>query len=112
MSLSSYGMLATEVYDIDKPIGHSFGDVEFYLGRLRSCTGRVLEPAVGTGRMMIPLLEAGIKVEGVDNSPEMLAICRARCAERGLEPALYEGDLRHSPCQKGTKPSFPLARST
>ncbi|CAA9461369.1 MAG: SAM-dependent methyltransferase [uncultured Rubrobacteraceae bacterium] len=38
MSLSSYGRLATEVYDIDKPIGHSFGDVEFYLGRLRSCT--------------------------------------------------------------------------
>jgi SAM-dependent methyltransferase len=94
MSLSSSGRLATEVYDIDKPIGHTFGDVEFYLGRLRSCTGRVLEPAVGTGRMTIPLLEAGIEVEGVDNSPEMLAICRARCAERGLEPALYEGDMR------------------
>jgi SAM-dependent methyltransferase len=94
MSLSSYGELATEAYDIDKPIGHSFGDVEFYLQRLKSCTGRVLEPAVGTGRVLIPLLEAGIEVEGVDNSPEMLAICRARCAERGLEPVLHEGDMR------------------
>jgi SAM-dependent methyltransferase len=94
MSLSAYGELATEVYDITKPIGHSFGDVEFYLQRLRSCTGPVLEPAAGTGRMMIPLLESGIEVEGVDNSPEMLAICRARCAERGLEPVLYEGDMR------------------
>ena len=94
MSLSSCGRLATEVYDIDKPIGPPFGDVEFYLGRLRSCTGRVLEPAVGTGRMMIPLLEAGIEVEGVDNSPEMLAICRARCAERGVdEPGLGGGEL-------------------
>ena len=94
MSLSSYGKLATEVYDIDKPIGHSFGDVEFYLQRLKSCTGRVLEPAVGTGRVMIPLLEAGIEVEGVDNSPKMLAICRARCAERGLQPVLQERDMR------------------
>jgi hypothetical protein len=30
MSLSPYGGLATETYDIGKPIGHSFGDVEFY----------------------------------------------------------------------------------
>lgn len=25
-----YGTLASEVYELDKPIGHSFGDVEFY----------------------------------------------------------------------------------
>ena len=97
MSLGSYGKLATEVYDITKPVGQTFegGDrrLEFYLQRLRSCSGRILEPAVGTGRVMIPLLEAGIDVEGLDNSPEMLAICRARCAERGLEPVLCEEDM-------------------
>ena len=97
MSLGSYGKLATEVYDIDKPVGQTFegGDhrLEYYLGRLKSCTGRILEPAVGTGRMMILLLEAGLHVEGLDNSPEMLAVCRARCAERGLDPVLYEGDM-------------------
>jgi SAM-dependent methyltransferase len=97
MSLGSYGELATEVYDITKPVGQTFegGDrrLEFYLGRLRSCSGRILEPAVGTGRMMIPLLEAGMEVEGIDYSPEMLAVCRARCAERGLEPVLHEGDM-------------------
>jgi SAM-dependent methyltransferase len=93
MSLSSYGKLATDVYDITRPIGHSFGDVEFYLKRLKSCTGRVLEPAVGTGRVMIPLMEAGLQMEGLDNSHEIVAICRARCAERGLQPVLYEGDM-------------------
>jgi SAM-dependent methyltransferase len=93
MTLSSYGKLATEVYDITKPIGHSFGDVEFYLQRLKSCTGRVLEPAVGTGRVLIPLMEAGLQIEGTDNSPEMLAVCRARCAERGLQPVLHEVDM-------------------
>ena len=94
MSLGSYGRLAAEVYDIDKPIGHSFGDVEFYSERLRSCAGPILEPAVGTGRVLIPLLEAGLTVEGVDGSPEMLAVCRARCAQRGLHPVLHEGDMR------------------
>jgi SAM-dependent methyltransferase len=97
MSLGSYGKLATEVYDITKPVGQTFegGDrrLDFYLERLRSCSGRILEPAVGTGRMIIPLLEAELDVEGLDNSPEMLAVCRARCAERGHEPALYEGDM-------------------
>jgi SAM-dependent methyltransferase len=97
MSLGSYGKLATEVYDITKPVGQTFegGDrrLEFYMERLKSCTGRVLEPAVGTGRMLVPLMETGFDVEGLDNSPEMLAICRARCAERGLEPVLYEGDM-------------------
>ena len=44
--------------------------------------------------MLIPLLEAGLAVEGVDSSPEMLAVCRARCEERGLEPVLHEADIR------------------
>lgn len=101
MSLGSYGKLATEVYDIDKPIGRSFGDVEFYSERLRSCAGRILEPAVGTGRVLVPLLEAGLTVEGMDNSPEMLAVCRTRCAERGLDPVLYEGDMRSLSLPRG-----------
>lgn len=53
--LSYYGRLSSEVYDMDKPIGHSFGDVEFYMSRLESCGGRILEPATGTGRILIPL---------------------------------------------------------
>lgn len=93
MTWSSYGELATEVYDLDKPVGHSFGDVEFYWERLRSCSGRILEPAVGSGRVLIPLLEAGLTVDGIDDSPEMLAACRARCAQRGLDPVLWQADM-------------------
>ncbi|MDP5272834.1 class I SAM-dependent methyltransferase [Chengkuizengella axinellae] len=92
--LSSYSSLATEVYDITKPIGHSFGDIEFYLERLKGCTGSILEPAVGSGRMLIPLLEAGFLVDGIDNSPEMLTSCSDRCKERGFTPNLYEGKMQ------------------
>jgi SAM-dependent methyltransferase len=88
-----YGRLASEVYDLDKPIGSSFGDVEYYRDSVGGIEGRVLEPAVGTGRILIPLLEAGVEVEGYDSSPEMLAICRARCAGRGLDPVLHEADM-------------------
>jgi SAM-dependent methyltransferase len=88
-----YGRLASEIYDLDKPIGSSFGDVEYYCDCVWGIEGRVLEPAVGTGRILIPLLKAGVEVEGYDSSPEMLRICRARCAERGLDPVLHEADM-------------------
>ena len=88
-----YGTLATEIYEIDKPIGHSFGDVEYYTGLLAGAGGRILEPAVGTGRILIPLLEAGHEVEGLDTSPQMLAVCRQHCRDRGLDPVLHEADM-------------------
>ena len=36
-----YGSLSAWAYDLDKPIGHSFGDVEFLLGRLKDCPGPI-----------------------------------------------------------------------
>lgn len=88
-----YGTLATEVYELDKPIGCSFGDVEYYARALAGTRGKILEPATGTGRILIPLLEAGLDVEGLDSSPEMLAVCRQHCRERGLDPVLREADM-------------------
>jgi SAM-dependent methyltransferase len=88
-----YGTLATEVYELDKPIGHSFGDVEYYSQLLAGVRGTILEPACGTGRILIPLVEAGWAVEGIDTSREMLAICRQHCADRGLAPVLREADM-------------------
>ncbi|TMV47589.1 class I SAM-dependent methyltransferase [Paenibacillus mesophilus] len=96
MSFSHYGTLCTEVYDLTKPVGHSLGgDIEYYLERLRGCQGRVLEAMVGSGRVLIPLLEAGIAVDGIDESPVMLASCRSRIEDRGLIAELYEGRLQH-----------------
>ncbi|BDA69361.1 methyltransferase [Calothrix sp. PCC 7716] len=48
---------------------------------------------VGTGRLLIPLLEAGLQVEGVDVSPDMLASCRSHCTARGLSPVLYQANV-------------------
>lgn len=93
--LGYYSKLSTEVYGVDKPIGTSFGDVEFYLDRLAGITGgRILEPATGTGRMLVPLLENGLTVDGFDSSGEMLEMCKKNCAERGLRPNLFEADMK------------------
>lgn len=40
--------------------------------------GRTLELAIGTGRIAIPLAQAGVPVEGLDLSPEMLAVLRSK----------------------------------
>ncbi len=86
----TYGKLASRVYELDKPVGRSFGDVEFYLARLKSVAGPVLEPATGNGRMLVPLAQAGHSVSGFDLSPEMLALCKANCAQHGVEAELSE----------------------
>ena len=91
--LSYYNRLSSEVYDLDKPVGHSFGDIEFYMERLANCSGRILEPATGTGRLLIPLLMKGLQVDGFDVSTDMLTICRANCEESGLKPMLFEAKM-------------------
>jgi SAM-dependent methyltransferase len=48
-----------------------------------------LDVACGTGRVLIPLLGAGLDVDGSDLSPDMLALCRERAEREGLTPNLY-----------------------
>ncbi len=81
---NEYGSLASWVYHVDKPIGRTFGDIEFYLSRLKDTNGPILEPAVGNGRFLIPLLEAGHVVHGFDASPHMLEICKKELSKRNL----------------------------
>ncbi|THV27331.1 class I SAM-dependent methyltransferase [Glycomyces paridis] len=89
-----YGELSARVYELDKPAGRSLGgDVEFLLRRLEGVTGPVLEPAVGTGRMLVPLVENGLNVTGYDTSEHMLRICRENLAAAGLEAEVFLGDM-------------------
>ena len=90
---SSYGELCTEVYDLSKPLGYSFGDVEYYKERLSDIKGKVLEVGCGSGRVLIPLLQSGVQIDGLDNSGAMLDSCRRRCSELGLNPLLYDGEM-------------------
>jgi SAM-dependent methyltransferase len=72
-------------------------DVPFYVEEARASGGPVVELAVGTGRIAVPIAASGIHVIGVDSSHSMLEICAERAALAGVELDLRFGDLRDPP---------------
>ncbi len=90
--MRAYGKLCTEFYDLDKPAAPP-DELAFYLAQARIAGGPVLEPMCGSGRFLIPIMEAGLDIEGTDLSPDMLEACRANAAARGLKPVLHEQSL-------------------
>ena len=74
-------------------------DVAFYVDQALASGGPVVELAVGTGRIAVPIAEAGISVIGIDSSPEMLAIAHAAAEAAGVAALLdlRVGDLRAPP---------------
>jgi ubiquinone/menaquinone biosynthesis C-methylase UbiE len=70
-------------------------DVPFYVELARETEGALVELAVGSGRVAIPVAEAtGRPVLGIDTSPAMLAQALERAAAAGVELELREGDMR------------------
>jgi SAM-dependent methyltransferase len=59
-------------------------DFKFYLDYARQRGSPVLELACGTGRLLVPLAEAGVEMTGVDLSENMLAVCRQKVESRQL----------------------------
>jgi SAM-dependent methyltransferase len=74
-------------------------DVGFYVDQALASGGPVVELAVGTGRIAVPIAEAGVSVIGVDSSPEMLSVARAAAEAAGVADRvdLRVGDLRDPP---------------
>jgi len=90
------GGLGVSMYDLFTGGGLLAGDVEFYLDRARRFGGPILELGTGTGRVLIPLAEAGCEVVGLDLSPAMLDVAAAKLGERpelADRVRLVEGDM-------------------
>ncbi|MGR4010938.1 class I SAM-dependent methyltransferase [Leucobacter sp. 1207-22] len=88
---NAYRSLAARVYEADKPVGRSFGDVEFYADLLSGTTGTIFEPAAGNGRVLIPLALRGLSVAGDEPSSDMRALCAQAAAAAGVEIPLGSG---------------------
>lgn len=88
---SFYGRpgLNVETYDVrNETVGTSVaGDVEFYLDQARDSGGPVLELGAGTGRVAVPLAQAGFRVVALDASPAMRAELARRRAQLPPEVA-------------------------
>jgi len=74
-------------------------DIAFYVDEALGCDGPVVELAVGSGRIAVPIAQAGRAVIGVDLSEGMLAVARALAEEHGVSALvdLRVGDLREPP---------------
>ena len=88
-------------YDLvnrDKDYAREARYVSELIGRARPGAQRVLELGCGTGLHAIELAKLGLTVDGVDASPDMLALARERLASVPLELArsisFVQGDAR------------------
>ncbi len=71
------------LYDVD--LVEDPGDLDLYLALAARTGGPILELGAGTGRICVPLAEAGHRVTAVDIEPAMLARARDR-ARLGRNP--------------------------
>lgn len=73
-----------ELYDL-VPRYSGRRDLEFYVELCRSAGGKVLELGCGTGRVLMPLANAGMEIVGLDLSTHMLAKCSQNLASQPAE---------------------------
>ncbi len=87
--MRAYQRLSARVYDHDKPKPPEEA-FSFYRDQVDQARSPVLEAMCGSGRFLVPLIELGYQVDGVDASGYMLASCRKRLAAIGQKSRLYE----------------------
>jgi SAM-dependent methyltransferase len=64
--------------------------LDFYRGLAQAAGGPVLDVACGTGRIMLPCLQRGLDVDGLDLFAGMLTRLREKAAALGLRPQVYQ----------------------
>lgn len=64
--------------------------------------GNLIDIGTGTGRMLELLGPEASGITGVDRSPEMLRLARAKLAQAGLESDLRQGDMYALPLDNGS----------
>jgi ubiquinone/menaquinone biosynthesis C-methylase UbiE len=85
-----YKGLMAQAWDVLRGDTSNWPDRFFYLELIQKYGQPVLDVGCGTGRLLLDFIQQGLDIDGVDNSPEMLAICKQKAAEMGVAPKLYE----------------------
>ncbi len=85
-----YKGLMAQAWDVLRGDTSQWEDRFFFLDLIAEFGQPVLDVGCGTGRLLLDYLQQGIDMDGVDNSPEMLELCREKAAKQGLSPRLYQ----------------------
>ncbi len=82
-----YGLMALEWGEF----ATDGGPEAIYFRKLIETVGQpALDLGCGSGRILLPLLRAGLDVDGADYSKDMLDQCHKRARAEGFSPVLYE----------------------
>jgi SAM-dependent methyltransferase len=86
-----------DLYDVVTPASLQ-GDVEWYRAQAEASGGPVLELGAGTGRVTLPIAQAGVSIHALDASAEMRAALAAKLASLPRDVrdrvAVVAGDMR------------------
>lgn len=88
--INDYDVIS-DIYDVYNTADY---DIDFYLERYISFQGRAAELMAGTGRLSIPLLRNGIKLDCVDISKGLLDRLTDKLSELQISADVYCQDIR------------------
>ena len=89
MEINNYDIIS-DIYDI---FADATNDIDFFVNETKKTSGEVLELMSGTGRVSIPLIEAGVKLTCVDISQKLNAIFQSKLTQKGLKAEIYQMDV-------------------
>jgi SAM-dependent methyltransferase len=84
-----YRGLVASSWDFLRGDTSGYPDRGFYRDVIEQSGEPVLIVGCGTGRLLLEYVDGGVVVEGIDNSPEMLEICRQKAVQQALEVTVY-----------------------
>ena len=87
-----YGMIA-EFWDLFRGDTSTWEDRFFYLATVKKFGQPALDIGCGTGRILLDFMQQGIDIDGVDNSPDMLALLKQKAEKLNLNPTVYQQEM-------------------
>lgn len=84
-----YGMMA-EFWDLFRGDTSTWEDRFFYLDVVKKYGQPALDVGCGTGRILLDFMQQGFDIDGVDNSPDMLARLHQKAEKLDLHPTVYQ----------------------
>src|SRR5215207_2025399 len=91
-SYEYYGLMA-EFWDLFRGDTSTWEDRFFYLANVEKFGQPVLDVGCGTGRILLDFMQQGIDIDGVDNSPDMLALLKQKAEKLNLNPTVYQQEM-------------------
>ncbi len=89
MQVNDYDPIA-DIYDLYVPVTF---DIDFFLAETQKIRGDVLELMSGTGRVSIPLIQAGVKLTCVDKSAQLNSVFTKKLETLGLKADILQMDV-------------------